>query len=44
MKNRKNKGEEISQEELRSAADREKDVITADDLLGDDEDEGKENK
>jgi hypothetical protein len=44
VKNRKNKGEEISQEELRSAADREKDVITADDLLGDDDDEGKENK
>ena len=44
VKNRKNKGEELSQEELRSAADREKDVITADDLLGDDDDEGKENK
>ena len=41
IKSKKNQGEELSQEELRSAIDREKDVITADDLLGDEDKDSK---
>ena len=41
VKNRKKSEDELSQEDLRSQIDREKDVITADDLLDDDDKENK---